>query len=104
MRKVVLGLGISLDGYIARLNGAVDFLFMPKDYSMAPFFATVDTAVMGRKTLDAALRMGGGSFGSSMATYVFSRSMPPGERDGVVFVNQNPTAFLQDVRVHECRK
>ena len=26
MRKVVLGVGISLDGYIARLNGDVDFL------------------------------------------------------------------------------
>ncbi len=46
MRNVVLGLGISLDGYIARPNGAVDFLFMPKDYSMAPFFAPVDTAIM----------------------------------------------------------
>ncbi len=42
MRKVVLGLGISLDGYIARPDGAVDFLFMPKDYSMGPFFATID--------------------------------------------------------------
>ena len=29
MRNVVLGLGISLDGHIARRNGAVDFLFMP---------------------------------------------------------------------------
>ena len=55
MRNVVLGLGISLDGYIARPDGAVDFLFMPKDYSMAPFFATIDTYIMGRKTLDAAL-------------------------------------------------
>jgi dihydrofolate reductase len=98
-RKVVLGLGISLDGYIARPNGAVDFLFMPKDYSMAPFFATIDTTIMGRKTLDAALQMGGGSFGgSSMATYVFSHSKPPGERDGVVFVNESPAAFMQQLR------
>jgi dihydrofolate reductase len=98
-RNVVLGLGISLDGYIARPNGAVDFLFMPKDYSMAPFFATIDTAIMGRKTLDAALRMGGGSFArSSMATYVFSHIKPPGERDGLVFVNQSPAAFLLQLR------
>jgi dihydrofolate reductase len=98
-RKVVLGLGISLDGYIARPNGAVDFLFMPKDYSMAPFFATVDTAIMGRKTLDAALQMGGGSFGgSSMATYVFSHSKPPGQRDGLVFVNQSPATFIRKLR------
>ena len=58
MQSVVLGLGISLDGYIARLNGAVDFLFMPKDYSMAPFFKTIDTAIMGRKTLEDGLKMG----------------------------------------------
>jgi hypothetical protein len=42
-RKVVLGLGISLDGYIARPDGSVDCLFLPKDYSMAPFFETIDT-------------------------------------------------------------
>ena len=99
MRKIILGLGISLDGYIARPNGAVDFLFMPKDYSMAPFFATIDTAIMGRKTLDASLRMGGGSFGGrSMATYVFSHSQPPGERDGLIFINQSPATFICQLR------
>ena len=98
MRKIVLGLGISMDGYIARPDGTLDFLFMPKDYSMAPFFATVDTALMGRKTLDAALKMGGGSFsGSSMATYVFSRTLPAGKRDGVVFSHQSPTALVRQL-------
>ena len=95
MRKVILGLGTSIDGYIARLNGAVDFLFMPKDYSMAPFFATIDTALMGRKTLDAAK---GASFGASMATYVFSRSCPAGERDGVTFVNESPKSLVSELR------
>jgi dihydrofolate reductase len=98
MRNVVLGVGISLDGYIARPNGAVDFLFMPKDYSMADFFATIDTAIMGRKTLDATLQMGG-SFGSStMATFVFSNSKPCGERDGLVFVNESPATFIRQLR------
>src|ERR1700730_16887731 len=98
MRSVVLGLGISLDGYIARLNGAVDFLFMPKDYSMADFFATVDAAIMGRKTFDVASKMGGGFTGSSMKNYVFSRSQPAGERAGVVFVNKTPAAFIRELR------
>jgi dihydrofolate reductase len=99
-RKIVLGLGISIDGYIARQDGAVDFLFMPKDYSMAPFFATIDTAIMGRKTLEAGLKMGGGgSFsGSSTAYYVFSRSKPAVELDGVVFVKQSPAAFVRQLR------
>src|SRR6202051_4582338 len=101
MRNVVLGLGIPIDGYTARLNGAVDFLFMPKDYSMAPFFATIDTAIMGRKTLDVALQMSGGSFDGSfggsfkVASYVSPHSNPAGERDGLVFVNQSPTAFIR---------
>ena len=99
MRKVVLGLGISLDGYIARADGAVDFLFMPKDYSMGPFFATIDTAIMGRKTYDDALKMGGGDFsGSKMKKYVFSHSQSPGERGGVTFVNESPKPFIEKLR------
>jgi dihydrofolate reductase len=102
MRKVVLSLGISLDGYIARLNGAVDFLFMPKDYSMAPFFATVDTAIMGRKTLEDGLKMSGGKLPrTTMTMYVFSNSAPPGERDGVVFVNESPAKFVSELRKRE---
>ena len=48
MRTIVLSVGVTLDGYIARPDGAVDYLFMPKDFSMAPFFASVDTAVAHR--------------------------------------------------------
>ena len=99
MRSVILSAGITLDGYIARPDGAVDYLFMPKDFSMAPFFASVDTAVMGRKTYDVALRLSGGSFSNpSMANYVFSRSQPAGERGGAVFVNQSPAAFIRGIR------
>ena len=99
MRKVILGVGISLDGYIARPDGAVDFLFMPKDYSMAAFFASVDTFIMGRKTLDAALRMGGGggSFGG-MPAYVLSRSQPAGERDGLFFTRESPARLVTRIR------
>jgi dihydrofolate reductase len=99
MRKVILGLGISLDGYIARPDGSVDFLFMPKDYSMASFFATVDAAIMGRKTFDATLKMGGGSFGGSpMTSYVMSRTLPEGERNGAHVVKEGPTALFGRIR------
>ncbi len=98
MRKVVLGLGISLDGYIARPDGSVDFLFMPKDYSMAPFFKTVDVAILGRKTYEDSLKMGG-SFGAwKMKFYVLSRTLPPGERNGVTFTNDSPTAIVSAIR------
>src|SRR5258705_12838441 len=79
MRKVILGLGVSLDGYIARLDGSVDFLFMPKDYSMAPFFKTIDTAGMRRHASESRLQKDGawgwGGFSGSFS--IISRS-PPG--------------------------
>jgi dihydrofolate reductase len=99
MRRIVLSLGISLDGYIARLDGSVDFLFMPKDYSMAPFFKTVDTALMGRKTYEAILRMSGGSFSTyGLTIYVLSRSLPPGERNGVIFTSDSPKSMIATLR------
>jgi len=102
MRKVVLGLGISLDGYIARLDGSVDFLFMPKDYSIGPFFATIDTAIMGRKTYEAGLKMGGGDSFSRfpMPYYIMTRTLPPGKRDGVIFTHQTPADLVAEIRKH----
>jgi dihydrofolate reductase len=98
LRKVVLGLGISLDGYIARPDGAVDFLFMPKDYSRAEFFKTIDIAIMGRKTFEVGEKMGGGSYEPAIKSYVFSRTMPAGERKGITFMSGSPAELIADLR------
>lgn len=98
MRSVVLGLGISLDGYIARLDDSVDFLFMPKDFSMGPFFKTIDAALMGRKTYEISLKLGGGGEFGKMDTYVFSRTVPPGHRDGVTFTHERPDQVVDRIR------
>jgi dihydrofolate reductase len=94
MRSVVLALGISIDGYIARPDGTFDFLFMPPDFSMAEFFASVDTAVMGRKTYEVSKAMGGDPAGSRIKNYVFSRSLPAGEREGFTFVDTRVLRLL----------
>jgi hypothetical protein len=58
-RKVILGFGISLDGYIARRNGELDFLVIDKEGEslMADFFSKIDTTIMGRKTAAAVAKM-----------------------------------------------
>jgi dihydrofolate reductase len=99
MRSVVLGLGISLDGYIARSDDSIDFLFMPKDYSMAPFFKTIDTAIMGRKTYEVSLNMGAaGSFKGSTKYYVVSTTLPPGEKHGAIITRQSPKSLVAEIR------
>lgn len=90
---------MTLDAYIARKDGSVDFLSTPDASSMAAFFKTIDTAVMGRKTLDAAMAMTGGKYyGHGLATYVLSRSVSPGERNGVTFTHQSPEELIGALR------
>jgi dihydrofolate reductase len=102
MRKVILGAAITLDGYVARPDGSVEYLVMTKEGAalMGSFFATIDTIVFGRKTLDAVVAMTGSSYKSpgGIPTYVFSRTQPPGERDGVIFTKQSPGAWLRKIR------
>ena len=48
--------GTSLDGFIARSNGAFDFLpDDPEPHGFEEFFASVDALVIGRKTFDTVL-------------------------------------------------
>lgn len=98
MRKIVLALGISIDGYIARRDGSFDFLFMPKDFSMVDFFASIDTGIMGRKTYDVAKAVGEGGFGPKLNTYVLSRTLPQGEREDKIFVDSSPDALVEEIR------
>lgn len=100
MRSLILGLGISLDGYIARKDGSFDFLIMPKDFwkeSMAPFFQTIDTAIMGRKTWDIT-RQGGEGFMSGIRSYVLSRSLQAGEQQNAIITRQTPRALVTAIR------
>lgn len=102
MRKVILGAGITLDGRIARPDGSVDYLFMTKEGAkeFARFYKTIDTVIIGRKTLDAVADMPEGPYKSpkGIQTYIFSRTQPPGERDGVIFTNQSPRVWLRKIR------
>jgi dihydrofolate reductase len=102
-RKVILGFGISLDGYIARRNGAMDFLVIDKEGEalMAEFFAGIDTTIMGRKTAVGWVKMrknGEMPETPEMANYVFSRRWKPGKRDGFEVVNGSLTAFVKKLK------
>lgn len=100
MRKIIYGVGASLDGYIARLDGTLDFLHLrPSNYSMGPFFKSIDVGLMGRKTYEAGVRESGGKFQSyGLRCYVFSRLLPEGERGGAIFVREQPRRFVEELR------
>lgn len=111
MRKVVLGLGISLDGYIARKNGAVDWLSMDWDYDWTAFFKTIDVVLMGRKSWDAALGMSPkpksekkskarNPYGD-MEAYVFSQTLKESGAEGVRIVSGNLEEFIANLKAKD---
>jgi dihydrofolate reductase len=102
-RKVILGFGISIDGYIARRNGAIDFLVIDKEGEalMAEFFSKIDTTIMGRKTAAATAKMReSGEIPDipGMSNYVVSRRWKPGKRDWCEVVNGPLTGFVKKLK------
>ncbi len=59
MTRCSVFIATSVDGFIARENGAIDWLSIverpDEDYGYAKFFASVDTLVLGKKTYETAL-------------------------------------------------
>jgi dihydrofolate reductase len=101
-RKVIVHIGTSADGYIARPDGDLEWLTSrpaPKGfYGMNAFMKSVDTKVLGRKTYEVSLQMGA-KFDSGNRTIVFSRQPPPANApSGVEFVNDAIGPFVSRLR------
>lgn len=95
-RPVVLYVATSLDGYIARETGGVDWLFTDQDYGYRAFMAGVDTVLMGRKTYDLVLTFGEYPY-KSVESVVFTRT--PREPEGGVRFFSGPIApFVAELK------
>jgi dihydrofolate reductase len=75
--KTSVFVGVSVDGFIARPGGELDFLEAggnePHGYD--EFIATVDTIVMGRKTLETVLGFGVWPYGARRVVVLSSRPL-----------------------------
>ena len=107
MRKVTFGGANSLDNYFAREDGAVDWLIWSDEVTelMNEFWPRIDCIVMGRKTYDVAMKMTPSAKGKKiknpygdMKTYVFSRTLEPGERNGVEIVAEDAGEFVRKLK------
>ena len=101
-RKVIVHIGTSADGYIARPDGDLGWLTSrPKPdgfYGMSAFMKSIDTTVIGRKTYEMSLRLGA-KFDSKRRTIVFTRHAPPGDApSGVEFEDGGIGRFVSRLR------
>ena len=106
-RKIIVYIATSADGYIARLDGDVEWLNRrPRkfDYGMRAFYPTIDTILLGRKTYDWLLNYykksgkKSGMFDTKVANYVFSRQPPKRKNPDVEFVSEPIKKFAQRLR------
>jgi dihydrofolate reductase len=110
MRKVTLGLANSLDNYIARKDGGVDWLHWSRDVAelSAKFMKTVDALLIGRKTYEVMIASGQRAF-PGPKNYIFSRSKKlrsqfarkiPTDRKaaGVEFISEDAAEFVTKLK------
>lgn len=85
--KLSVFCGVSVDGFLARPNHALDFLDAggqgPHGYEQ--FYASVDVVVIGRKTFEVVLRFGGWAYGKKPVVVLSSSTLDfSGVKGGVV--------------------
>jgi dihydrofolate reductase len=73
MRKIILNIAVSLDGYIEGPSGEFDWCFTDQDYGMSDFMRRIDTIFFGRKSYELMLRMTKDPF-PAKTKYVFSKT------------------------------
>ena len=108
MRKIIVYIATSGDGFIARKDGAIDWLDRPRtagDYGMGKFYKSIDTILCGRKTYDMMLRFQKeGKSGPDMGgikNYAFSRKPPQKVADGFEFVREPIKKFAKRLRAQK---
>ena len=109
MRKVTFGCANSLDNFIAREDGSFDWILMSDEAGevMKEYWSKIDTMIMGRKTWDittanapkskSTKKRSQNPYGN-LRSYVFSRTLEPGDRDGVTFVASDPGEFVRKLK------
>jgi dihydrofolate reductase len=96
MRQLVLYIATSLDGYIARPSGDVDWLYTDQDYGYSEFFASVEMVLMGRKTYDQILAFGKYPYTGTRG-FVYSRT-PRHPDANVTFISSDVASFVSELK------
>ncbi|MEO0895861.1 MAG: dihydrofolate reductase family protein [Bacteroidota bacterium] len=95
--NIILYIAASLDMYIARENGDVDWLFQDGDYGYEKFYSEIGYTLMGSKTYEQVLSFGEWPYKEKI-NYVFTREAGKEDTDQVKFFSGDIPSFLKKLK------
>ncbi len=98
MRKLILNLAVSLDGYIEGPKGEYDWCFTDQDYGMTEFLGKIDAVFFGRKSYELVCPMGPNAY-PDLTRYVFSRTLESAE--GAVIIKRNVRSNVERIKLEK---
>lgn len=103
MRKLILGLAITLDGYIEGPHGEYDWCLTDQDYGLSNFFKRIDTIFIGRKSYEMMQEHNDSNDNGAipgmpaLATYVFSNTLIS-VKDGAELISGDSIAEVRKIK------
>jgi len=103
-RKVFIFIAVSLDGYIAREDGSIDWLSSVdspgEDYGYEEINESADTIIMGRKTYDKVMELVDEFPHKDKKVYILSRKSRAAENN-IVFSSKDPGELVRELLSQE---
>lgn len=101
MRKVILAVAVSLDGFIEGPNGEYDWCFNEPEYSLKEFFKRIDTIFVGRRTYEMSSEMEGGPAGfPEFKEYIFSNTLHK-VKEGATLINGDVKSQVEKIKTEK---
>lgn len=101
MGKVILYIATSIDGYIARADGGLDWLdsvqIEGEDYGYHGFYDSVDALIMGSATYEQILNFGAWPY-PGKPSYIMTQRELHTDRDDIIITDQPPQAVVAAAR------
>jgi dihydrofolate reductase len=102
MRKITFGFANSLDNFIGRKDGAVDWLLWSDEVmdTMGDYWEKFDTILMGRKTYEVALAQSKGKENPNpnVKTFVFSKTLKAKKNKDTEIVTTDAVEFVRNLK------
>ena len=97
MSKIILYIASSLDGFIARKNGSLDWLHTELDYGYKDFLQKIGITFMGNNTYQQVLAFGEFPY-PDKTNYVFTRNTDLAKDNNVTFISGDIAGFSRELK------